>query len=77
MENFNNHWNEKMTNYQDECKQMENELIEHNKAQLEEYRQQLEEQIPLKPKDSVKLLEVKHQIEQLVRNQEYKDAHYQ
>lgn len=32
MENFNNHWNEKMNNYQAECKQMENELIEHNKA---------------------------------------------
>lgn len=38
MENFTSHWNEKISNYQTECKQMENELIEHNKAQLEEYR---------------------------------------
>lgn len=76
MENFTNHWNQKISNYHYECQQMENELIEHNKAKLEEYRQKLEEQLPLKPKDSVRLLEVKHQIEMLVKNQEYKDAHY-
>lgn len=42
---------------------MENELIEHNKAQLDEYRQYLEENIPSKPKDSAKLIALNHQIE--------------
>lgn len=55
---------------------MENELIEHNKAQLEEYREYLEENVPPKPKDSVKLIALNHQIEQLVKKQDYKDAHY-
>ena len=39
---------------------MENDLIESNKAQLEEYRNYLEETIPQKPKDSAKLIEIKH-----------------
>jgi hypothetical protein len=39
---------------------MENELIEHNKNQLEEYKNYLEESIPMKPKDSKDLLELKH-----------------
>lgn len=54
---------------------MEDELLEHNKKQLEEYRQHLEEQIPMKPKDSLKLIELKHMIEQLVKTEQYKDAH--
>ncbi len=76
MEAFSNHWNEKITNYQEECKKMENELIEHNKAQLEEYRNFLEESVPQKPKDSTKLIQLKHQIDMLAKNQDYKDAHY-
>lgn len=40
------------------------------------YREELEKQIPLKPKDSTKLLDLKSKLEQLVRAQEYKDAHY-
>ena len=60
MENFSNIWNERINNYQTECKTMENELIEHNKAQLEEYRAYLEENIPTKPKDSLKLIELNH-----------------
>lgn len=39
---------------------MENELIEHNKVQLEEYKNYLEDSIPAKPKDSKELLELKH-----------------
>ena len=76
MEAFSDHWNEKITNYQNECKKMESDLIEHNKAQLEEYRTYLEESIPNKPKDSTKLLELKHKIDMLAKNQEYTDAHH-
>lgn len=39
---------------------MENELIEHNKTQIEEYRIYLEENLPLKPKDSPKLMDLKY-----------------
>ncbi len=38
MRAFQEHWDEKIQNYQKECKQMEDELLEHNKKQLEEYR---------------------------------------
>jgi hypothetical protein len=63
MRAFQEHWDEKIQNYQKECKQMEDELLEHNKKQLEEYRQHLEESIPTKPKDSLKLIELKHMID--------------
>lgn len=76
MENFKNHWDEKIENYKYECKQMEQELIQHNKAQLLEYKNYLEETIPDRPKDSSNLLDMKHKIEMLCRGQEYKDAHY-
>ncbi len=42
---------------------MENELIDHNKKQLEEYRAYLEENLPQRPKDSTQLISIKHQIE--------------
>ena len=34
MEAFSDQCNSKITNYQNECKKMENDLIKHNKAQI-------------------------------------------
>ena len=76
MKAFTDHWNVKLTSYQEECKLMEKELLEHNKHALEEYRAHLDETIPAKPKDSTKLINMKAQIESLVRQEEYKDAHF-
>lgn len=39
---------------------MENELMEHNKKQIQEYWDYIENEIPMKPKDSSKLLEYKN-----------------
>jgi hypothetical protein len=75
MTNFSEHWADKISNYQEECKQMEQELLEHNKKSLEEYKQYLEETTPLKPKDSSKLINIKSQIENLARVEEFKEAH--
>ena len=75
MTNFSEHWANKIENYQEECKQMEQELLEHNKKSLEEYRQYLEETTPLKPKDSSALINIKSQIENLARIEEFKEAH--
>lgn len=55
---------------------MEKELLANNKLALDEYRKYLEDTIPQKPKDAAKILDLKAQLEQLVRQEEYKDAHY-
>lgn len=55
---------------------MERELLANNKLALDEYRKYLEDTIPQKPKDAAKILDLKAQLEQLVRQEEYKDAHY-
>ena len=76
MRAFTEHWNEKLGNYQEECNLMERELLEHNKRAIDEYRQYLDESVPEKPKDSTKLIAMKAQIESLVKQEEYKDAHF-
>ena len=75
MENFSNHWFNKINSYQEECKMMEQELIEHNKKSLDEYHEYLKETIPEKPKDSTKLINLKSTIENLAKLEEFKDAH--
>ena len=55
---------------------MEKDLLSNNKQGLEEYRKYLEETLPQKPKDSTKILDFKLQLEQMVKQEDYKDAHY-
>lgn len=76
MKAFTEHWESKIQSYQEECRIMEKELLEHNAKAVADYRASLDESIPTKPKDSPKLISVKAQIENLVRQEEYKDAHY-
>lgn len=73
---FTDHWGEKITAYQAECKRMEQELLAHNQQALDEFRNQLLSGLPERPKDSAKLLDLRVQLEQLVRKEEYRDAHY-
>ena len=73
---FTNHWDDRIGNYQKECQGMERSLLSDNKQALEEYRKYLEETIPLKPKDCARILDLKIQLDQLVKQEEYKDAHF-
>ena len=73
---FTNHWDERIGNYQKECQNMERDLLANNKQALEEYKKYLDETLPKRPKDCSKILDLKVQLEQLVKKEEYKDAHY-
>lgn len=73
---FSTHWADRIGNYQRECQEMERELLAGNRQGLEEYRRYLEDTLPPRPKESAKVLDLKAQLEQLVRQEEYKDAHY-
>lgn len=72
---FTSHWDDRIGNYQRECQNMEKTLLADNKLALEEYKKYLEETIPPKPKDSALILDLKVQLDHLVKQEEYKDAH--
>ncbi len=73
---FTDHWSDKIVNYQTECKKMEQELLVNNQSGLEDYRRYLDENVAERAKDSSRLLDMRIQLEQLVKNEEFKDAHY-
>lgn len=76
LDQFNMHWDEKIRKYKEECTKLEELLLDKQKNDFEKYEMGLEESIPQRPKDSARLLEAKNMIEQLAKNQEYKDAHH-
>lgn len=73
---FTEFWNEKINKYQEECRQLENMLLSKNQEELEEYYESLNKTIPVKFKPSSKMLEMHATLNQLLKNQEYRDAHY-
>ena len=76
IEQFNIHWEEKIMKYKEECTKLEEMLLEKQREDFENYEAQLEETISVRTKDSAKLLEARSMVDQLAKNQEYKDAHY-
>lgn len=76
MQSFSSFWDEKIMKYQEECRQLEKMLLTKNQEELEDYNQSLNKTIPLKFKPSPKMLEMHATLNQLLKNQDYKDAHY-
>ena len=76
MQSFSGFWDEKIMKYQEECRQLEKMLLTKNQEELEDYNQSLNKTIPLKFKPSPKMLEMHATLNQLLKNQEYRDAHY-
>ena len=76
MQSFSSFWDEKILKYQEECKQLEQMLLSKNQEELQDYNQSLNNTIPIKYKPSPKMLEMHATLNQLLKNQEYKDAHY-
>lgn len=76
LKQFEEFWDNKFKQFKDECEEMENKLLEKHDAELNEYSNKLNEEVPNQMKESNKLLELKDKIVKLAENQEYKDAHY-
>ena len=55
LDQFNQHWDEKIMKYKEECTKLEELLLEKQKADFQKFEMSLEESIPLKPKDSTRL----------------------
>ena len=76
LNNFHEFWEEKIGKYKEECLQLETMLTGDNEKELEKYFQELQENLPARFKPSTKLLEMTSTLNQLLKNQDYKDAHY-
>jgi hypothetical protein len=72
---FNEDYDQRTEKYKAECQEEEDQLVQKQTAEKETTRKTLEETIPLIPKHSSEILNLKRIQDTLVRNKEYKEAH--
>lgn len=73
--NFNIFWDRKMEEYINEAKKIEESLLLKQTEFYKNFEQEIEKSIPLKPKESAELLNLKKIEEQLAQQKEYIEAH--
>ena len=76
VQNHNAQWQEKMALFKQSCKDAEDHLMKRQSAEYEATRTDLEDSLPVIPKHSPELLNLKRIQDTLVRNKEYKEAHF-
>lgn len=73
---FNEEWEDKMNKFREASENQKAELVAKQAKDAEEYRKKLEEDIPAIPKHASGYLNNRRVQESLVRQKNYKDAHY-
>lgn len=73
---FNEEWDDKMAKFREASENQKSELMAKQAQDIEEYRKKLEEDIPTIPKHASGYLNDKRVQESLVRQKNYKDAHF-
>lgn len=71
----NEFWNNKIEQYNTQSQSLEDELRQKHEEKLEAYQKKLEEEMPKVGKMSPEILNLEFQIEKLVKDQRYKEAH--
>lgn len=71
----NDFWNNKIEQYNTQSASLEEELQEKHKEKYQVYEKKLEEEMPKVGKMSPEVLNMEFQIEKLVKDQRYKEAH--
>jgi hypothetical protein len=72
----NSAWQEKMNQFRQSCKDAEDQVIKKQSNEFETTKKSLEDSIPIIPKHSPEILNLKRIQDTLVRNKEYKEAHF-
>ena len=75
LQSHNANWQEKLTQFKQSCKDAEDQLNKRQENETETVRKNVEESLPIIPKHSPELLNLKRIQDTLVRNKEYKEAH--
>ena len=68
-------WGDKIAQYNEQSQSLENELRAKHEEKLEAYQTKLDEEMPKVGKMSPEVLNLEYQIEKLVKDQRYKEAH--
>lgn len=76
LQSHNSQWQEKLSLFRQSCKDAEDQLVKRQSNEVETLRKELEESLPVIPKHSPELLNLKRIQDTLVRNKEYKEAHF-
>ncbi|KAL4507183.1 hypothetical protein ABPG72_001976 [Tetrahymena utriculariae] len=72
---FNQFWDQKMLEFEQEAMRIENELIERQNAEFSSVQEDLEKAIPYKPKQSSEVLNLIKIEENLAKQKNYIEAH--
>eukprot|EP01017_Pseudomicrothorax_dubius_P038119 TRINITY_DN5672_c0_g1_i1.p1 TRINITY_DN5672_c0_g1~~TRINITY_DN5672_c0_g1_i1.p1 ORF type:complete len:309 (-),score=117.76 TRINITY_DN5672_c0_g1_i1:162-1088(-) len=72
---FNEFWDKKMLDFQEEAAKAENELLSRHQEELTKFAEELEKSLPDRPKDSSEILNLRRIEESLARQREYIEAH--
>ncbi|KAL4460358.1 hypothetical protein ABPG74_000109 [Tetrahymena malaccensis] len=72
---FNQFWDQKMLEFEQEAMRIENELIERQNAEFGSVQEELEKAIPYKPKQSSEVLNLIKIEENLAKQKNYIEAH--
>lgn len=71
---FNEFWDKKLTEYEDESNKIFQMLVERHQRDFEETKNDIDNIFPLKPRDNVAIIDMKRMIEKLVKAQDYREA---
>ncbi|CAD8074545.1 unnamed protein product [Paramecium primaurelia] len=72
---FNQFWDQKMIEFDTEAQKIKELTLQRHEDELRQFSEELENSLPLKPKDSAELLALKKTEEQLARQENYLEAH--
>jgi hypothetical protein len=72
---FNDFWDKKMMEFNEQAQQIEEQMLNKHHQELTKFLEELDTNLPVKPKDSVELLNLRKIQENLARQKEYIEAH--
>ncbi|KAM3134506.1 hypothetical protein pb186bvf_013320 [Paramecium bursaria] len=72
---FNEFWDQKMAEFDQEASKVRDQTLKRHDEELQTFTEELENSIPVKPKDSAELLALRKTEEQLAKQENYMEAH--
>ncbi|CAD8135968.1 unnamed protein product [Paramecium pentaurelia] len=72
---FNEFWDQKMSEFDQEAQRVKEQVLQRHDEELKQFTDELENSIPVKPKDSAELLSLRKTEESLAKQENYQEAH--
>jgi len=72
---FNEFWDKRMMEFNEHAQQIEEQLVQRQQEDLAKFLEDLDNALPVKPKDTTEMLNLKKIEDQLAKQEEYIEAH--